>query len=86
MVRYVVGTASCRFGHTGTHWITKGWASLVLGWVIPNYRHAGCCSKVYPQIVAWEGVGEDTERSYSNCLCKISHTPKEKRSNNSSKT
>jgi hypothetical protein len=27
---------------------------------------------VYLHLVAWEGVGEDTERSYSACLREIS--------------
>jgi hypothetical protein len=35
----------------------------------PNDKYAGL--KVYPHPVAWEGVGKDTERSYSACLHEI---------------
>jgi hypothetical protein len=38
----------------------------------PNDKYAECCWKVYPHLVAWEGVGEDTERSYFAYLRKIS--------------
>jgi hypothetical protein len=37
----------------------------------PNDKYAGCFLKVYPQLVAWEDVGEDTNRSYSACLREI---------------
>jgi hypothetical protein len=38
----------------------------------PNDKYAGCSWKVYSHLGAWEGVGEDTERNYSACLCGIS--------------
>jgi hypothetical protein len=45
----------------------------------PNDKYAGCCLKVYPHLVAWEGVGEDTERSYSACQREISqNAPRQK--------
>jgi hypothetical protein len=34
---------------------------------------------VYPHLVAWEGVGENTERRYSDCLLKILQKASEKR-------
>jgi hypothetical protein len=33
---------------------------------------------VYKELVAWEGVGEDTEKSYSACLPKISQNASRK--------
>jgi hypothetical protein len=35
--------------------------------------------KVYPHHVAWKGVGEDTEKSYSACLRKISQKASRKK-------
>jgi hypothetical protein len=44
-----------------------------------NDTFAGCCKKVYPHLVAWEGVEEDTERSYSFCQREIlQNTPRKK--------
>jgi hypothetical protein len=45
----------------------------------PNENYAGCCKKVYPHLVAWEGVGEDTKKSCSACLREISQNAKKKK-------
>jgi hypothetical protein len=34
---------------------------------------------VYLHLVAWEGVGEDTEESYSACLLEISQNASRKK-------
>jgi hypothetical protein len=42
---------------------------LVITWMgnRPNKKYTGCCYKVYLHLVAWEGVGEDDEKSHSTC-------------------
>jgi hypothetical protein len=38
-----------------------------------------CCYKVLPHLVAWKGVGKDTERCYSACLREITQNAARKK-------
>jgi hypothetical protein len=53
---------------------------LVTTWMgdCPIVKYAGCCWELCPYIVAWKGVGEDTRRSYSVSLRKISQNASRK--------
>jgi hypothetical protein len=40
-------------------------------------KNAGCYYRVYPNSVAWEGVREDKEKSYSAVCVKKFKTPQQ---------
>jgi hypothetical protein len=74
------GTASCHVEHIRNliTIVKQRWARLVLGCISTQMTRVPSAGRRCRHLVAWEGVGEDTEWSYTACLLIISQNASRK--------